>query len=371
MNATELLNLIDGIYAAAADPQLWPKVAGDIQHAIGGHSANLVLEDTRHPHFNYIYSNGVSAEKVAYYEQNLIGQDSLTTIYERIPAGQAVLTQNVWDEQQLHNLSIYENFYEDLGYKYFNCGLFYRDDERRGWISIARSEQDSVFSTEEHQLMQTLVPHLQRAFMINLQMMQAQQVSHIGLDSLEHLSAATLLLSSKGKVVMHNRRAEPYLCYADAKTQSLGIRIPEPQANRKLHRVILGALHSEQPGFAAMVPFSEKGIRKTVLCFPWRASGAQMDWLGQSTDCILFILSPASDLPPAQQLQTTFDLSKAEVRVLHQLMEGHSVRETAELIFVSEATVRFHIRSLLRKTDSRNQAELLSRVLRLTSVAIG
>ncbi len=370
MDSAKVLPLIDAIYSAASDPSLWPAVAQQVQHAIGGHSVNLGIEDTKNPKFNFLYTNGATASQMVSYGESCIGQDQFLCLLDRTSPGEALLTQDILDERQLHSLFPYEDFYEDLGYTYHNAGLFYRDEDHRGWISVIRSLNDSRFTPDELKLMQTLVPHLQRAFMINLQLMKAQRDTQIGLDSLEHLSAAALLLSDKGDVLSHNSKAQKYLCRTSAKIQNYGVRLPEAKANLQLQKLIRAILYGSGIDSSGVVPFYEFGVRKTVLCFPWRTTSQQLDWLGQATGCILFILSPSTSAPPTEQLKQTFNLSKAEVRVLQGLLDGSSVSSLTEQLFVTDATVRYHIRNLLRKTESRNQVELITKVMKLTTVLV-
>lgn len=371
MNHEKLLRLINAIYSAAADPSLWPAAAHKIKHAIGGHSVNLALEDTQDPKLRYFYSNGVTQTDLEYYEANCICHDKFTDVYNKLSAGSLFLSQQIWTgKKELYTVRPYEEFYEKIGYAYFNAGLFYKDEDKRGWLSVARCIEDPLYNDEEYQLMQALLPHLQRAFMINIQMLEAQQCSQFCLNSLEHLSVAVLLLSSTGCIIKYNTKAQKYLCCIDAAKRSFRIHLPEAKANCQLHQLISATLHSDGFGFGGIVPFFDNGIRKTVLCFPWRSTDKQMDWLGQVASCIIFILSPSVDAPPAEQLQQTFNLSKAEVPVLQGLLDGIAVSTLADQLFVTEATVRFHIRNLLRKTDSRNQAELISKVFKLTTVLV-
>lgn len=370
MMSDKLIPLIDAIYSAASDPSRWPAVALEIQCAIGGHSVNLALEDTQSPKFSFFYTNGANSSDIEYYERNIIAHDEFGALFDKYTAGSAILTQDFWEEEQLHGIYPYDDFYERLGYAYFNSGLFYRDNEKRGWLSVVRSPRDSLFTLEEHLLMKALIPHLRRAFMINIQMAEAQRASQIGLDCLEHISAAALLLSRKGQVLQHNSRATSYLGGSNKQGGDYRVRLPDPAANQRLQLLILAALETRSHDLPAVLPFSEHGLRKTVLCFPWKASGSQLDWLGETTGCILFILSPSAGSPPAEQLQLTYSLSKAEIRVLQGLIEGATVGELTDQLCVSEATVRFHIRNLLRKSDSRSQAELISKVLRGVSTVI-
>jgi DNA-binding CsgD family transcriptional regulator len=264
----------------------------------------------------------------------------------------------------------YEAFYEKVGYTHFNVGLFYRDNGRRAWLSVARSEKDSLYTPEEQMLMQVLTPHLRRAFLINVQLLEAQLTSKIALDSLEHIAAAVLLLAKNGQVVQHNGRAEHYLHVSGGATHQATLRLPDCHANSQLHTLIVAIIQDETREQNGIVPFVDKGVQKTALCFPWRSSDEQHDWLGKAACCIVFILSPTADTPRFDVLQQIFDISSAEVKVLQRLMDGMQVKEIAGCLFVAEATVRFHIRNLLRKTQSRSQAEMVAKVFNTVSVRV-
>ncbi|PCJ63965.1 MAG: hypothetical protein COA58_15155 [Bacteroidetes bacterium] len=56
----------------------------------------------------------------------------------------------------------------------------------------------------------------------------------------------------------------------------------------------------------------------------------------------------------------TFDLTRRELDVLSNLEKGHSNQEIAEILFISPHTVDNHRTNLLKKTSSRNTAELIS-----------
>jgi DNA-binding NarL/FixJ family response regulator len=54
-------------------------------------------------------------------------------------------------------------------------------------------------------------------------------------------------------------------------------------------------------------------------------------------------------------------LTEREAEVLHELEEGSSNREIATRLFISEATVKVHLRHIYEKLGVRNRAELLAR----------
>ena len=55
---------------------------------------------------------------------------------------------------------------------------------------------------------------------------------------------------------------------------------------------------------------------------------------------------------------THFDISDREQDVLRQVMEGKTNAEAAAALFISENTVKFHIKNILKKTGATNRKEL-------------
>lgn len=58
------------------------------------------------------------------------------------------------------------------------------------------------------------------------------------------------------------------------------------------------------------------------------------------------------------------ELTARELEVLDLLSRGLSSRDIAEKLFISPNTVEYHRKQLLRKTDSRNVAELIGNAFR-------
>lgn len=59
------------------------------------------------------------------------------------------------------------------------------------------------------------------------------------------------------------------------------------------------------------------------------------------------------------------NITQRELEVLDLLSRGLSSKEIAEKLFISPHTVEYHRRQMLKKTDSRNIAELIGNAYRL------
>ena len=58
------------------------------------------------------------------------------------------------------------------------------------------------------------------------------------------------------------------------------------------------------------------------------------------------------------------ELTARELEVLDLLSRGFSSKDIAEKLFISPNTVEYHRKQLLRKTESRNVAELIGTAFR-------
>jgi DNA-binding NarL/FixJ family response regulator len=82
------------------------------------------------------------------------------------------------------------------------------------------------------------------------------------------------------------------------------------------------------------------------LCPPgWFADGHTGDWL-----------EPLSEVEGV--------LTRREVDVLRLMSGGHTNAQIARRLVISEGTVKSHVKHILRKLDSANRAEAVSRWLR-------
>jgi DNA-binding CsgD family transcriptional regulator len=72
--------------------------------------------------------------------------------------------------------------------------------------------------------------------------------------------------------------------------------------------------------------------------------------------------SPGSP-PPLEALAKLYKLTASEVRVLDAMMKVSGARALADLLGLTEATVRTHLHHLFRKTGAKRQSELVKLVV--------
>jgi DNA-binding CsgD family transcriptional regulator len=77
----------------------------------------------------------------------------------------------------------------------------------------------------------------------------------------------------------------------------------------------------------------------------------------------IFVRKAALDLPsPPVVIAQEFKLTAAELRVLFSIIDAGGASEVAEVLGISEATVRTHLHRLFEKTGTVRQADLVKLV---------
>lgn len=71
-------------------------------------------------------------------------------------------------------------------------------------------------------------------------------------------------------------------------------------------------------------------------------------------------MRPAPEIDRIQAFASRYDLSQREADIFRLISQGSTNKEIAEKLYISENTVKFHVRNLLRKTDCGKRKELLA-----------
>jgi DNA-binding CsgD family transcriptional regulator len=132
--------------------------------------------------------------------------------------------------------------------------------------------------------------------------------------------------------------------------------------------------------------YETAGLRRTL-----RSEREQMrqflEWLGGRSgalaDAPVTLAAPAASPPPPEPIDGSAPvegrddrvvfaglLTRRELDVLRLLVEGYTNKSIAGALVVSDATVKFHVASILRKLHVANRAEAVSRYLSLLGMRI-
>ncbi len=99
----------------------------------------------------------------------------------------------------------------------------------------------------------------------------------------------------------------------------------------------------------------------SVLVAPLTGKGARQ---GRRGAAVLYVRDPESpQTTSAAVLADVYGLTASEAKLLQALIEGKRLEDMARDFKVTINTLRTHLKSIFRKTDTKRQSELLSLVL--------
>ncbi len=179
-----------------------------------------------------------------------------------------------------------------------------------------------------------------------------------------------LLLDASVRPLAANHAARKiFRLPAPASSGKFSAALPGVPASQ-LSQLVERACAMKPEGGAMEFALHQGAVAAQLLVLPMASSA-----MGNGQAAALAIVQQAEDTPEQAQhlLQLAYRLTPAEARMAQLILDGHSPGQIAAILKLSIATVRTQLSSVLRKTGTQRQADLvrhLSPLLFLKSPAI-
>jgi len=311
--------------------------------------------------------HGWKEEEIRAYNEHYAAIDPWGFAASRVPEGEIRISSELCSPEEFEQSAAYREFYGPLG---LDCGfgaVFLRTDAGGSAIATQRGREQGACGERESSILGLLMPHLRRAAILHgeLASMRVQLATFTGhLDRYPH---PFLLTDAESRVLYANAAAREITALRDGlaiETGRIMLMAPKRQAEFReaISEIAVGRglplrrLEVARP--------SQKGpYRLLVMNVP--ASGALPLGIAQPEAAVLVVDSDPGKEPDLAILRELFSLTPAEARITGRLVLGRSVDEIAEETGTSVETVRSQVRSILSKTGTTRQGELISLVLRM------
>ena len=249
------------------------------------------------------------------------------------------------------------------------CHLIAVQDGRpmSGMVIYTREDGRRI-DAEDMALLDTLVPHLSRAYEIYRELAQARQETHALKKAIDRLPTGVLLLDGDGNVVLTNASADDMLALDDGfRLQRDQPWLTDERRNRTLRAAIEESLdhvpgQGTPVGNVMIVPRPSGRRSYSIMVSPLLAGahGSTKD----EAKSILFIADPEiGQVGATSVLESLYDLTHAEADLVRLVSEGHSLLQVATERGVTMNTVRSQLKQVFSKTDTSRQGELVHLVL--------
>ncbi|WP_144637343.1 helix-turn-helix transcriptional regulator [Bordetella genomosp. 13] len=288
---------------------------------------------------------GHDAPMIAEYEAHYQEQDIINAVSHRIPTGGSFLDQRD-APSAMRNTSFYNDFLHRHGIGSLLMAFPLRQDGMEHMVSFQREHRRGPFEARHEETLRRLVPHLQRAIELRLKLRSLERQATWSLAALEAFSTPILLLDASGRLLSSNQSAQRW--YA----QHAG-RLRDNAEWRRLLATATGKLGLAR---AAGHRLSAEGGYAVALPAP----SAHAHGLPDGPIALVVIHPDRLRTPvPHDVLKDLFHFSQAECRLLDCLMIGQTLSQAAATLGVAMETARTQTKSMLHKTGTHRQAELL------------
>ena len=217
----------------------------------------------------------------------------------------------------------------------------------------------------------TLLPHFRRALQVHDRLSESAVRASAFEETLDRLTTGAVLVDPESIVLFANKAARSILNERDGLIEDRGrLWTPRAAGADALRNLIGGAARtSTANGFSSgglLVLNRPSGRRPLQLLVSPLSRAAEAQG---TASAVIFIIDPARPVRAVDmRTREAHGFSRAESAVAALLLQDKTVREISDVLCVSANTVRFHLKQMLGKTNTRRQGELVRLLIIGTAV---
>jgi DNA-binding CsgD family transcriptional regulator len=343
---------------------------------VGGTAATLGSQDTLGKAAHFYYSWGTDPRCDQLYRERLFkfnpvfptalffGVEETHCVTDCLPREEFCRTR--FAKEYLNPQGLVDGLFSNLEKSTITCATFV----------VARTIRQGFVDDEMRRRFALLVPHIRRAILvgkvIDLKTIEAAALA----DSLDTLNAGMFLVDATGRIAHANLSGHMMVSEARVVCAPGGkLRAIDPQT----HQALLDSFTAAGSGDAVLgrkgiaVPLSARdGDRYVAHVLPLTCGSRRKAGVSYAAVATVFINKAALDLPsPPEAVSRAFQLTPTELRVLFAIIEVGTAPEVADVLGISEGTVKWHLRHLFEKTGTHRQADLVKLVAGFANPLVG
>lgn len=361
-----LLDLIGSIYDSADNPALWGRFLSRLAGIVGADSAALVMHRFGRETHNVSASWELDPAGASLYQQYYGSIDLWAKRARSKPAGYLGTSNSLVRHEELATTEIFNDFLRHYGVVHGMFGLVENDATRLASLSLYRNSSSDEFGSSELRVANLLVPHVARAFRLHSDFSELTGKQQAAEKTLDMLPAGVIFLGCQSDIISMSAKAEKLV---RSKNGLVSIRgrlsaLIKTEASR-LQTIIDSAVKTSNgnglsAGGAILISRSN-GRPLWVTVSPLRNSKLNLE---RSPAAVVFISDPdRSAEVPQDLLRCCYGLTAAETRLTIELLNGRSLKETADVCHMTYNTAKSHLKNIFSKTQVQRQGELIKLLL--------
>lgn len=380
----ELSSLIDLIYQGATDPGKWEIILAALSNYVAAphafiHTPTIVPEKG-----GYMYAHNVPVGIIEtwgnYHDVDIYTKATVEKgVISR--SGSVVTGEDLVPVEEWRNSTFFKEFTSKYDFVHMLGTVVFGTEVKDlmpTTCTYYRGMKDEAFSQVECQRQRLVMPHVSRSLGVMQRLKGADFKVAASRAALDLLKSGVFLVGESGEVLFANRCAMRILCDEDGLRlqRRSGIRrvdmlmATDPQAQQALTSALRETISPDiltTPHFTRTISVSRPSFR-TPYALSFSSLPLENEF-GSGSDtprAIVFLSDP--ELPTeinTDWLQSTFGLTRAEVRVAVMLAEGNTMEQISDNLGVSVNTLRTQLAQIYAKTGVNSRARLVRLLLSL------
>lgn len=353
--------IIDLIYSSALDADIWQTTLLAIQNTVSGCGALFGIEIIGRP--GLLAVTGYDAEAMESFATTYASKSYVWSLLPLAQEGSLIHDRRVLPpDRRLHDV-----FANEWATRYDTTDCIVLPLVRRNGATafavFGRSPGCGPFGNDAQDLIARLLPHLQRAARIRIELDRAEFDAALGVEAMEKLRDGILFVTPDATITYANVAARQLFAAESSGLTTRGAQLIgcKTDVNVAVQRLIgraAGTAGEAQMGGVLMIETDNRLRPLAVFCVP--LSRYRL-WLAEPQAVAMLVISDSSSRFSQSDaaLAGFFGLTPAEARLASYLAGGATLTKAAGDLGVARTTVSTHLRSIFSKTQTNRQAELV------------
>ncbi len=362
----KVLDVIEHVYSAALDGERWPLALTALADLVGGVDATLDArgEVYTQPLF-FAAGNRLPRLEVENYLNHYARISPRIPYIQTLASGSVCHDYDFISERQIDRNEFYSDFLGPGGLRYVAAGVLINRPGNLSAVAVHRSPSQGQPDASDLSILRRLVPHVTRALDLHFRLEKQDGREKRFQSLIDRLPQAIITLDDRGQVQFANEPAAAVLRKDDGiKLHGRRLHFADATANRQmaaaLNDYLKGGADAGISSSGQVVARRPSGRPAFVLALH-RLSGIGAVYEDSVTPAIaVFISDPEmSAQPRTSVLAQVFSLTRREADLAVALLQGRTLRDQADARGVKISTERSHLKSLMQKTDTHRQTDLV------------
>jgi DNA-binding CsgD family transcriptional regulator len=361
LSPESLSHLISLIYDAAQRREAWDCFLERLAAATKSTQVTLFVHDARHHEYGFVHKFPPETQQL-HTRYDAERDEWLKRARGMLHPGVVVARHKFCPEDEFVKAEFFNEYLKSGAFYQFG-GSIHQDAWRLALVSLLRPKRSGPYSESDLQLLRTLMPHLGRATNINNTLVDLRSRAEGLAEAIDHLPLGIALLDSDGRPVLFNATARTIFAANDVLIIS-GNRVravysKDDDRLTTMMRRAVGIGNDSIPTGSVIAMSRRNGRPLTITVSPTRSTGLEAPVVAA-----IFISDPDQPIrTDLHKFAKLYGTTPSEARIATLLLNGKTLNDAAKLLGVSRHTVRSQLKSVLHKTGSSRQSDLVKLLL--------